>query len=86
MTVATSASTEPEQQSSTLLAELERLSGQDVALARLLHHRDRHIGKLAEGFIAINWRRQVPEVIEPEEQHIIDLLCEYDAALAHEAQ
>lgn len=50
MTVATSASTEPEQQSSTLLAELERLSGQDVALARLLHHRDRHIGKLAEGF------------------------------------
>ncbi len=34
MTVATSASTEPEKQSSTLLAEMERLSGQDVALKR----------------------------------------------------
>ncbi|GAB9186173.1 MULTISPECIES: hypothetical protein [Bradyrhizobium] len=54
-------------------------------MARLLPIRDQHIGKLAEGFIAINWWGEEPEVIEPEEQHIIDLLREYDAALIQEA-
>ncbi|MEY9397950.1 hypothetical protein ABIF66_008769 [Bradyrhizobium japonicum] len=54
-------------------------------MARLLQHRDQHIGRLADGFVAINWWGEVPEVIEPEEQHIIDLLWEYDAALAQEA-
>ncbi|WP_340667877.1 hypothetical protein [Bradyrhizobium ottawaense] len=54
-------------------------------MLRLLHYRDRHIGKLAEGYIAINWWGEEPEVIECEEQHIIDLLNEYDAALAQEA-
>lgn len=83
--MATSQSTKPEAQSSILLAELVRLSGHEAALARLLPIRDQHIGKLAEGFIAINWWGEEPEVIEPEEQHIIDLLREYDAALIQEA-
>jgi hypothetical protein len=84
MTVATSQSNVPEKRSSILLAELERLSGQEAALARLLHGAAPPIGKLAEGFVQINWWGETPEVIEPEEQHIIDLLNEYDAALKDE--
>ena len=83
--MATSQSIKPEKLSSTLLAELVRLSGHEAALARLLQHRDQRIGRLAESFIQINWWGEEPEVIEPEEQHIIDLLNEYDAALAQEA-
>ncbi|WP_445215472.1 hypothetical protein ACKWRH_23625 [Bradyrhizobium sp. Pa8] len=50
----------------------------------MLHNLHRHIGKLAEGYIGINWWGEEPEVIEPEEQHIIDLLNEYDAALKND--
>lgn len=51
----------------------------------MLRNLDQHIGKLAERYVQINWWGETPEVIEPEEQHIIDLLDEYDAALAREA-
>ncbi|WP_441254303.1 hypothetical protein [Bradyrhizobium sp. 613_E4_N2_2] len=50
-------------------------------MALVLRHLDQRIGRLAETFIQINWWGEEPEVIEPEEQHIIDLLREYDAAL-----
>jgi hypothetical protein len=85
MTGANSPSTKPEKRSSSLRAELERLSGQEVVLARVLRNSDQHIGKLAERFVFINWWGETPEVIEEEEQHIIDLLKQYDAALAQEA-
>ncbi|MEY9239165.1 hypothetical protein ABIF68_006785 [Bradyrhizobium japonicum] len=45
---------------------------------------DQHIGKLAAGFVGINWWGETPEVIEPEEQYIIDLLNEYDLALKND--
>jgi hypothetical protein len=48
----------------------------------VLRNSDQHIGRLAERFIFTNWFGETPEEIEPEEQHIIDLLNEYDAALA----
>jgi hypothetical protein len=70
--------------SSTLRAELERLSGHEAALARVLRNSDQHTGKLAERFVFINWFGETPEEIEPEEQHIIDLLKQYDEALARE--
>jgi hypothetical protein len=71
-------STKPETPSSILRAELERLSGPEAALARVLRNSDQHIGKLAERFVFINWFGETPDVIEPEEQHIIDLLKKYD--------
>jgi hypothetical protein len=73
--------TKHEKKSSTLLAELEHLSGQDVVLRRVLRGQDRLIGKLAAMYVTINWWGETPEEIEPEEQHIIDLLNEYDASL-----
>ncbi|WP_143130840.1 hypothetical protein [Bradyrhizobium arachidis] len=50
----------------------------------VLRNLDQHIGRLAERYVQINWWGETPEVIEPEEQHIIDLLNEYDAALKHD--
>jgi hypothetical protein len=47
----------------------------------LLRIRDQHIGKLADGYVAINWWGETPEEIEPEEQHIIDLLRQLDKLL-----
>ena len=47
----------------------------------MLRHLDLHIGKLAYWYVHINWWGETPEEIEPEEQHIIDLLNEYDASL-----
>ncbi|QIO34331.1 hypothetical protein [Bradyrhizobium sp. 1(2017)] len=55
-------------------------------MAQVLHIKDRLTGRLAKEFIQINWWGEEPEVIECEEQHIIDLLNEYDAARASEAQ
>jgi hypothetical protein len=64
---------------------LERLSGQDVVLRLVLRdlaqHTDKVIGRLGDHYIHINWWGETPEEIEPEEQHIIDLLREYDASL-----
>ena len=84
MTVAKSVSTKPETPSSILLAELERLSGHEAALARVLRTSHLHTGKLAERFVFLNWFGDKPDVIEPEEQHIIDLLKKYDETLARE--
>jgi hypothetical protein len=38
-------------------------------------------GGLAAGYISTNWWGETPEEIEPEEQHVIHLLKEYDASL-----
>ena len=53
-------------------------------MTHVLRHSDQHIGKLAEGFIGLNWCGEEPELIEPEEQLIIDLLNQYDAELLAE--
>jgi hypothetical protein len=66
---------------STLRAELERLSGQDTILKLVLRNSARHTGKLADAYVGINWWGETPEEIEPEEQHIVDLLKKYDASL-----
>jgi hypothetical protein len=50
----------------------------------VLRNSDQHTGKLAERFVYLNWWGETPEEIEPEEQHIIDLLKQYDEALAQE--
>jgi hypothetical protein len=50
-------------------------------LRHVLRNSDQLTGRLADAFIAKNWWGETPEVIEPEEQHIIDLLREYDEAL-----
>ncbi len=73
--------TERADKPSTLLAELERLTGHDTVLRLVLRNSALHTGKLAEGYIGLNWWGEEPEVIEPEEQRVIDLLKEYDASL-----
>jgi hypothetical protein len=81
MTVAKSPLTKRADKSSTLLAELEHLSGHSASLRRVLRAQDRLIGKLAASYIHTNWWGEEPEEIEPDEQEIIDLLNEYDASL-----
>ena len=80
-TVATSASTKHAEKSSTLRAELERLSGHEAALALVIRDLDQRIGRLADSFVAINWWGEEPGDLDPEDQRIIDLLNQYDAEL-----
>ena len=69
-----SRSTKPATTSSTLRAELERLSGDDPVLALLLRRKDR---PTAEDYIATNWPTgDLPEEVDEEEMHIIELLRE----------
>jgi hypothetical protein len=84
-TVAKSRSAKRATKSSTLRAELERLSGHSAALRLALRdlgqHTDKVGGRLADHYVSINWWGETPEEIEPEEQHVIDLLKKYDASL-----
>jgi hypothetical protein len=66
--------TKRENASSTLRAELERLSGHDPVLKRLLQIDPR---PTAEEYISSQWGN-LPEEIDDEEQNVIDLLKELE--------
>lgn len=74
MTVAKSQSIKQETASSTLRAELARLSGHDAILALLLRLKDQ---PTADDYIASQWGN-LPEEIDEEEAHIINLLRELE--------
>ena len=73
-----STSTKHEIRSSTLRAELVRLSGDDPVLARLLQLKDR---PTVDDYIDTNWPTGgVPEEMDDEELRVIELLKELGQA------
>jgi hypothetical protein len=77
MTAENSQQTKPEARYSTLLAELEHRSGQHPVLKRLL--RDGRLPTVEE-YIDVNWWGELPEEIDVEEQEVIELLKQLEAA------
>jgi hypothetical protein len=74
MTVAKSHSTKQGTASSTLRAELARLSGHDPVLEHLLRIEAQ---PTAKDYVQSQWGN-LPEEIDDEEQHVIDLLKELE--------
>lgn len=65
----------PETASSTLRAELERLSGDDPVLEQLLQTRAQ---PTAKEYIETQWWDGLPEEIDDEEARVIELLRELE--------
>ena len=77
LTAEKSASTTHATRSSALVAELERLSGHDPVLEHLLR---RSALPTADEYIDMQWMGVMPEGVDEEEQHVIDVLRELETA------